>query len=87
MLATLPEQQLDGQIVRVSRDEEIILLVDALHAIPEVERKVVLRRHCREQTLAEIADAVGISEYLVAQNLRRGLSALRRRLQTRGGPM
>jgi RNA polymerase sigma-70 factor (ECF subfamily) len=62
------------------RNEELLRLADALAELPEPLREVVLRKHCRGQTLREIADHLGKSVPAVASLLRRGLEALRHRL-------
>jgi DNA-directed RNA polymerase specialized sigma24 family protein len=43
-------------------------------------RAVVILKHCRGQTLQEIADHLGRTVPSVASLLRRGLEALRKRL-------
>jgi RNA polymerase sigma-70 factor (ECF subfamily) len=64
------------------RNEELFRLADALAALPEPLREVVLRKHCRGQTLQQIADHLGRSVPAVASLLRRGLKELRQRLQS-----
>jgi RNA polymerase sigma-70 factor (ECF subfamily) len=64
------------------RNEELLRLADALADLPEPLREVVLRKHCRGQTLREIADQLGKSMPAVASLLRRGLEALRHRLES-----
>jgi RNA polymerase sigma-70 factor, ECF subfamily len=64
------------------RNEELLRLADALADMPEPLREVVLLNHCRGQTLQEIANHLGKSVPSVASLLRRGLEALRHRLQT-----
>jgi len=48
--------------------------------LPEPQREVVLLKHCRGQTLQQIADHLGRTVPSVASLLRRGLEALRHRL-------
>lgn len=62
------------------RNEELLSLANALADLPEPMREVVLLKHCRGQTLQEIADRLGRSVPAVASLLRRGLHALRLRL-------
>jgi RNA polymerase sigma-70 factor (ECF subfamily) len=62
------------------RHEELLRLADALADLPEPQREVVILKHCRGQTLQQIADHLGRSVPSVASLLRRGLEALRHRL-------
>jgi RNA polymerase sigma-70 factor (ECF subfamily) len=62
------------------RNEELLRLADALADLPEPQREVVILKHCRGQTLQQIADHLGRSVPSVASLLRRGLEALRHRL-------
>ncbi len=64
------------------RNEELLRLADALAELPEPQREVVILKHCRGQTLQQIADHLGRSVPSVASLLRRGLEALRHRLIT-----
>jgi RNA polymerase sigma-70 factor (ECF subfamily) len=63
-----------------ARNEELLRLADALADLPEPLREVVILKHCRGQTLRQIADQLGKSPPAVASLLRRGLEALRQRL-------
>ena len=63
-----------------ARNEELLRLADALAELPEPQREVVILKHCRGQTLQQIADQLGRSVPSVASLLRRGLEALRHRL-------
>jgi RNA polymerase sigma-70 factor (ECF subfamily) len=63
-----------------ARNEELLRLADALAELPEPMREVVILKHCRGQTLQEIADHLGKTVPSVASLLRRGLEALRHRL-------
>jgi RNA polymerase sigma-70 factor (ECF subfamily) len=62
------------------RDEELLRLADALAALPEPMREVVVLKHLRGRTLKEIADHIGRTVPAVASLLRRGLEELRHRL-------
>ena len=64
-----------------ARNEELLRLADALADLPEPLREVVILKHCRGQTLQQIADHLGKSLPSVASLLRRGLKELRHRLQ------
>ena len=62
------------------RNEELLRLADALTALPEPQREVVVLKHLRGQTLQQIAEHIGRSVPAVAALLRRGLAELRLRL-------
>jgi RNA polymerase sigma-70 factor (ECF subfamily) len=62
------------------RNEELLRLADALEALPEPQRAVVVLKHLRSWTLQRIAAHLGRSVPAVASLLRRGLEELRRRL-------
>jgi RNA polymerase sigma-70 factor (ECF subfamily) len=62
------------------RNEELLRLADALAALPEPQREVVVLKHLRGWTLQRIAEHLGRSVPSVASLLRRGLEDLRRRL-------
>ncbi len=62
------------------RNEELLRLADALDALPEPMREVIILKHCRGQTLQQIADQLGRTVPSVASLLRRGLEILRHRL-------
>src|SRR6516165_373199 len=62
------------------RNEELLHLADALAALPESQREVVVLKHLRAWTLQRIAEHLGRTVPSVASLLRRGLEELRRRL-------
>jgi RNA polymerase sigma-70 factor (ECF subfamily) len=62
------------------RNEELLRLADALAALPEQQREVVVLKHLRGWTLQRIADHLGRTIPAVASLLRRGLEELRHRL-------
>jgi RNA polymerase sigma-70 factor (ECF subfamily) len=62
------------------RNEELLCLADALAALPEPQREVVVLKHLRGWTLQRIAEHLGRTVPAVASLLRRGLEDLRRRL-------
>jgi RNA polymerase sigma-70 factor (ECF subfamily) len=62
------------------RNEELLRLADALAALPELQREVVVLKHLRGWTLQRIAEHIDRSVPAVASLLRRGLESLRRRL-------
>jgi RNA polymerase sigma-70 factor (subfamily 1) len=65
------------------RNEELLRLADALTALPEPQREVVVLKHLRGWPLEQIAKHIGRSVPAVASLLRRGLEELRRRLAPR----
>ena len=62
---------------RVAHREEVAILFEALHRLPEAQAEAVRLRYLESLTLDEIADRVGKSELAVAGLLKRGLSKLR----------
>jgi RNA polymerase sigma-70 factor (ECF subfamily) len=62
------------------RNEELLKLANALADLPEPMREVVILKHCRSQTLQQIAEHLGKTVPSVASLLRRGLETLRHRL-------
>jgi RNA polymerase sigma-70 factor (ECF subfamily) len=62
------------------RNEELLRLADALAALPEPQREVVVLKHLRGWTLQRIGEHLGRTVPAVASLLRRGLEELRRRL-------
>jgi RNA polymerase sigma-70 factor (ECF subfamily) len=62
------------------RNEELLRLADALAALPEPQREVVVLKHLRGWPLKRIAEHIGRTVPAVASLLRRGLEDLRHRL-------
>jgi RNA polymerase sigma-70 factor, ECF subfamily len=62
--------------------EEILKLMDALSQLPEPMREVIVLKHCRNWTLAKIAEHLGKTAPSVASLLRRGLERLRLELKS-----
>ncbi|QBX55754.1 SigE family RNA polymerase sigma factor [Nocardioides seonyuensis] len=62
--------------------EERSALLDALHALPEQQRKVVVLRHWLGLSVRETASEIGISEGTVKSHSHRGLAALEKALVT-----
>lgn len=71
---------------QAAHNEEVLRLAAALAALPDLQREVVVRKHCQSQTLADIAAGLGRTVAAVASLLRRGLARLRERLQEKEGP-
>ena len=59
-------------------------LAEAVAGLPDDQREVVLAKHCLGLSLAEIAEQTGRTTASVAGLLRRGLKALRQRLDGAG---
>ena len=62
---------------RAARNEDLVRLADALCALPDDTREAVVLKHCRDWTLAEIANHLGRTPAAVASLLHRGLKQLR----------
>ena len=62
---------------RADRNEQLLRLADALAGLPADTREAVVLKHCRDWTLAEIADHLGRTPAAVASLLHRGLKQLR----------
>jgi RNA polymerase sigma-70 factor (ECF subfamily) len=68
---------------QAERNEQLLDLAETMAQLPEVQREVLLLRHCQGWPLADIARHLGRSRAAVASLLRRGLKQLRDHL--RGG--
>jgi RNA polymerase sigma-70 factor (ECF subfamily) len=66
------------------RNENMIRLGEALERLPELQREVLVLKHCRGLTLAQIGEHLGRTPAAVASLLRRGLKQLREHLQALG---
>ena len=62
------------------RNEELLRLATPWPTCRKPQREVVILKHCRGQTLQQIADHLGRTVPSVASLLQRGLEALRHRL-------
>jgi RNA polymerase sigma-70 factor, ECF subfamily len=62
---------------RAAHNEDILRLADALGALPDDTREAVVLKHCRDWTLAQIAEHLGRTPAAVASLLHRGLKQLR----------
>src|SRR5688572_18475899 len=67
---------------KASHQEGLLRLADALASLPEMEQEALVLRHCKDWTLAEISERLGVNRNAVARLLRRGHEALRERLKS-----
>jgi RNA polymerase sigma-70 factor (ECF subfamily) len=67
---------------QAERNEQLLNLAENLATLPEIQREVLLLRHCQGWSLAEISQHLGRSRPAVASLLRRGLKQLRQHLQS-----
>jgi len=70
--------------MQASRHEQALRLAGALAELPENQRQAVELRHLKGLSLAEIADALGVSKSAVVGLLHRGVKNLRARLKMAG---
>jgi RNA polymerase sigma-70 factor (ECF subfamily) len=63
------------------RQEQSLRLAEALATLPELQREVLLLKHCEGWSLDAIAEHLGRTPAAVASLLRRGLKQLRGYLQ------
>jgi RNA polymerase sigma-70 factor (ECF subfamily) len=66
---------------QAERNELLLQLAEQLARLPEIQREVLLLRHCQGWSLAEIGAHLGRTRAAVASLLRRGLQQLRGHLQ------
>jgi RNA polymerase sigma-70 factor, ECF subfamily len=65
------------------RNEQLIHLSEALAELPEMQREVLILKHCHGWKLADIGAHLGRSRAAVASYLRRGLQQVREQLEKR----
>ena len=65
---------------RVSREEELVDMADALAKLPDAQREAVVLHHLQGASLAEVAAQLQRTEAAVAGLLHRGLKQLRKLL-------
>ena len=66
---------------QAERNEQLLQLAEQLARLPELQREVLLLRHCQGWSLAEIGAHMGRSPAAVAGLLKRGLKQMRLLLQ------
>jgi RNA polymerase sigma-70 factor, ECF subfamily len=69
---------------RAVRQEQLLLLADALDAMSEDQRQAIELHHLKGHSLADVGREMGRSKAAVAGLLRRGLKELRCRLKAEG---
>jgi RNA polymerase sigma-70 factor (ECF subfamily) len=62
---------------QAERNEQLLSLAEELARLPEIQREVLLLRHCEGWSLTEIGTHLGRTRAAVASLLRRGLQQLR----------
>jgi len=70
----------------VARSERDLLLADALNELPDAQREALILQHWHSWSLAEIGERLDRSPAAVAGLIKRGLQALRERLQNWSDP-
>jgi RNA polymerase sigma-70 factor (ECF subfamily) len=66
---------------QAQRSEQVLLLADALADLPEAQREAIVGHHLEGRTLADVGEQMGRSTVAIAGLIKRGLRALRLRLQ------
>jgi RNA polymerase sigma-70 factor (ECF subfamily) len=74
-----------GPMATLEQQDRVILLRDALAALPETLRKAVLMRDIQELTYQEIADQLGLPEGTVKSRINRGRTELARQIRRMRG--
>jgi RNA polymerase sigma-70 factor (ECF subfamily) len=69
---------------QAQRNEQVVRLAQGLTALPDLQREVLVLRHCQGWSLEAIGQHMGKSRAAVASLLRRGLAQLREFLQEKG---
>jgi RNA polymerase sigma-70 factor (ECF subfamily) len=69
----------------VAREERVLLLAEALAALPEDEQEALLLRYCRGYALEAVGEELGVTRKVASRLLRQGMATLRRNLRTLGG--
>lgn len=78
----------DAVLGRMEAERQLGILTQALDALPERERRIIVRRHLHDepQTLTELGQELGISKERVRQLEERALSRMREAIGKTCGP-
>ena len=76
-----PASQNEGPIAAIEQRDRVILLRQALAALPESLRKAVLMRDIQERSYQEIADTLRLPEGTVKSRINRGRTELARQIR------
>jgi RNA polymerase sigma-70 factor (ECF subfamily) len=83
--ALSPAAHEPGPIAALEQQDRVVLLREALAALPESLRKAVLMRDIQELTYQEIADRLGLPEGTVKSRINRGRTELARQIRRMRG--
>ena len=84
-MKTLPRQAPTSPEQETELKERTRIVADAVKALPEAEREVVVLRHYHDRTFPEIAAIVGAPPSTVKYRMDRGLRSLQERLRNMDG--
>lgn len=65
----------------VERQERVLILADALAALPQGEQEALLLRYCRGCSLEAVGRELGITRKVASRLLRQGMATLRAKLR------
>ena len=71
----------EGPVAAIEQRDRVMLLREALAALPESLRTAVLMRDIQERSYQEIADALGLPEGTVKSRINRGRAELARQIR------
>jgi RNA polymerase sigma-70 factor (ECF subfamily) len=83
--ALSPAAHEPGPIAALEQQDRVVLLREALAALPESLRNAVLMRDIQELTYQEIADRLGLPEGTVKSRINRGRTELARQIRRMRG--
>jgi RNA polymerase sigma-70 factor (ECF subfamily) len=83
--ALSPAAHEPGPMAALEQQDRVVLLREALAALPESLRKAVLMRDIQELTYQEIADRLGLPEGTVKSRINRGRTELARQIRRMRG--
>jgi RNA polymerase sigma factor for flagellar operon FliA len=68
---------------QTDKSERLEVLTEALQALPEKERQIVVMYHLKDMRLREIADVVGLSQSRVSRIMDKAMFELREFIRSR----